>query len=1799
MCRRLIFLICVVLVLGLAPSALAALPAGWSSQDIGAVGLAGSANESAGVWTLTASGADIWGTADQFHYAFTTLRGDGSISVRVATVTGGTNNWRKIGVMIRESLAANSKFAYMVMRETTYGGSFGWRPNTGGVCSSYNFGDPDIPRYVRLLRQANSITAWYSADGSAWTQYGGAVYIDMAAEVYVGLCLTSHNNAEVTTATFDSLGVVLHDPSAAYNPSPADWAVKVDVDADLTWTAGDGATSHDVWFGTNPAALSKVATKPSGSESYDPGTLAYNTDYYWQIVEDGFTVGPLWTFATKPDPAVTSDPDLVGYYKLNGDTDDSSGYGNHGTVLGDPTWVDGLAGNGQALALDGNGDCVNIGRGARDSYNFTGSFSISAWVNISELDWWGDWLHQIIGKRGEDNRSWVIRRHNTVKKLCFTTRGVGNDDMASIADPPLGEWCHITAVYDIAQNKKTIYFNGTQDRQIDSTVNLGGSVLGSDHDVYIGARANSGNTAPERNFTGMIDEVRLYSRALAAGEVATLAMHSEASGPNPADGSKVDADSVLLEWDPGKSAALHDVYFSDSFDDVDTATTSSGDVYKGRQTELKYPVPDPNDPFATLPVTRGETYYWRIDEVNGVDTWRGEIWSFAVVTNLNCSPSPEDEAKFVPVTADLSWTKGALALVGHLVYLSTDFSTVDSIAVGTMIGPEYLGYTSPATATSMVISGDLLSGTTYYWRADPIESSSPLTVHKGEVWSFTTLPKYTGSILREWWLGVNGGGIANLLNSPRYPSQPDGAALLSLFEGPTTWADNYGSRYRGWLLVQLTGYYKFWSVSDDNSQLFLSTDEDPANAVMISQTTASAGSRAWTDTDVTPSVPILLEAGRAYYIYALHKEGTGGDSMAVGWMGPGITSITVIPGSNLVPYMPAAINPSPANGAKDLPLAGTMLSWTAGFDAATFGDYASQRVYFGTDAAAVASAGVGSPEDKGAPTGTNSYGPVSLDYYKQYFWRIDGVTGGGQAVKGNVWSFTAIYDASQIVDPSLVGWWKLDGNADDSSGYANHGVENGNPLYVDAVDGLGIDFDGSNDYINCGNSPRLNMNTNITVACWVKGPLGPSWSPFVSKRGEDNLGWKLRRQGGNNEACFTLRGTSGADDQRGSININDNEWHHIAGTYDGAQRNLYVDGQLDTGGSLAETGAIPATPGDDVVIGAFSRAGQSPSIQTYSDATIDDARIYNRALTQVEIAAVMRINVAWAWNPDPKKGATGVSLDAVLTWNPGDYAPVANGHYVWLGADDPANMVRSGPQTPSSYTPSALDLDTTYYWAVDEVNGAGVDAGPIWSFTTINSLVVDDMETYTDWQIAGNNIVEAWNDGIGDCKGSGNDTGSTIYDYPTFSFAGVKSMKYDYDNDGNAYNPCDDKEGPRTYKYSKIVAQVADLPSGIGSDWTVGGARALSLRFYGDPNSVVIEPMWVELTDGDGAHAKVTYGDYIDEDPNDIAEAAWHEWLIDLDDFTSVNVSNVKSIAIGIGLEDDIGPYGSGRLYFDDIRLYAPRCVLARREADFAPFDYVGDCKVDYKELAQMTSQWLLEQETEVAWAPSSTWDHNDIGDTATAGDFIDNGDGSYSVTGSGADIWGNADAFHYVYKPLVGDGQMTVNVVGMSGTSTNVWQKAGVMIRETLDAGSRNVMMAMSKGPGGASTFEGGDAFQYRPDPNGASSSSHVVADNIEVLMPNCVRLVRNGDNFSGYVHVNGEWVQEGPTVTIAMPETVYIGLAVTSHDNAVGIYTTATFNSVCDSSLVGPDLVEDGLVNFVDYATLMDRFLDEDFFP
>jgi regulation of enolase protein 1 (concanavalin A-like superfamily) len=180
-------------------------PGTWASQDVGAVGIAGTASESGGTFTLSASGADIWNTADGFHFAFQPLDGDGEVIARVASLDG-AHHWVKAGVMIRESLTAGSRHAYMLV-STARGLAFQRRVSTSGSSTNTDAGAGAAPAWVRLVRSGSSFQAFRSADGINWS-LAGSQTISMGATVYAGLALTSHDNASLATAAFDGVQVV-------------------------------------------------------------------------------------------------------------------------------------------------------------------------------------------------------------------------------------------------------------------------------------------------------------------------------------------------------------------------------------------------------------------------------------------------------------------------------------------------------------------------------------------------------------------------------------------------------------------------------------------------------------------------------------------------------------------------------------------------------------------------------------------------------------------------------------------------------------------------------------------------------------------------------------------------------------------------------------------------------------------------------------------------------------------------------------------------------------------------------------------------------------------------------------------------------------------------------------------------------------------------------------------------------------------------------------------------------------------------------------------------------------------------------------------------------------------------------------------------------------------------------------------------------------------------------------------------------------------------------------------------------
>lgn len=180
------------------------LPAPWQSQDIGAVGPAGSAGASNGIFTVKGGGADVWGTADAFHFAWQQVTGDVDVVARVASI-GTANAWVKAGVMIRERLAADSPHAFMLV-SAAKGRAFQRRIATGGLTTHTTAGAGSAPAWVKLERRASIISAFVSGDGVTWTLVARETFT-MGTTVYAGLAVSSHDTSRLATATFDNVRV--------------------------------------------------------------------------------------------------------------------------------------------------------------------------------------------------------------------------------------------------------------------------------------------------------------------------------------------------------------------------------------------------------------------------------------------------------------------------------------------------------------------------------------------------------------------------------------------------------------------------------------------------------------------------------------------------------------------------------------------------------------------------------------------------------------------------------------------------------------------------------------------------------------------------------------------------------------------------------------------------------------------------------------------------------------------------------------------------------------------------------------------------------------------------------------------------------------------------------------------------------------------------------------------------------------------------------------------------------------------------------------------------------------------------------------------------------------------------------------------------------------------------------------------------------------------------------------------------------------------------------------------------------
>ena len=192
----------------------------WQRSDIGNPAAPGDAGDPEGLFTIAGSGNDIWNTTDNFHYVYQPAIGDCEIVARVLSV-GNTNPWSKAGIMIRETLDADSKHASSFVTPTN-GVTFQQRTATGGTSVNIRAAGLTTPHWLKLKRTGDTFTASRSADGASWTEFTSGT-ITMGSNVYLGLAVCSHNDGVTTTATFDMVAVSIPVANAGHDQTVIDF----------------------------------------------------------------------------------------------------------------------------------------------------------------------------------------------------------------------------------------------------------------------------------------------------------------------------------------------------------------------------------------------------------------------------------------------------------------------------------------------------------------------------------------------------------------------------------------------------------------------------------------------------------------------------------------------------------------------------------------------------------------------------------------------------------------------------------------------------------------------------------------------------------------------------------------------------------------------------------------------------------------------------------------------------------------------------------------------------------------------------------------------------------------------------------------------------------------------------------------------------------------------------------------------------------------------------------------------------------------------------------------------------------------------------------------------------------------------------------------------------------------------------------------------------------------------------------------------------------------------------------------
>ncbi len=1095
-----------------------------------------------------------------------------------------------------------------------------------------------------------TVTGWFNRDTFTTADHifakqtnsfdtGYSMYIDTADQIYfIVYDGTDLYSLETATGLIASSG--WHHFAAVWGDTTA----TLYIDGVETSTTPSGTIGNiGSLANTNPF---RIGASSDGSQPFD-GKIDEIRVYDRTLSTD--EIGKLYRLTT-PTGVDTS---LKGYWSFNSEAlsgttaYDRSGAGNTGTLTNGPTVTEGRV--GQSLSFDGTDDYVTLGT----TFDFsTASFTLTSWVKPTSFADFGT----IIAKRdtysaGDMRFGFLL--YSGTGEVTFDC-GSGGQKIFGYS-PSTNEWTHLAL--RVSASSTDLYVNGILLESLSGCTTYG-------TDATAAVRIGSVPDGPDR-FTGAIDEVRGYNRILTTDEVKAL-------------------------YDTGAP---------------DKTNTSAGQAA------------------GTGNLNSGLAAYWKLDENTGASAADSSTNAITALTLTNGptwttgqigSSIDFDGTNDYATTADndvLDFTDGEQFTVTG--WFNRDTFTTDDTIVAKSNGPLAAGYVVFVDDATDYLSFYVGDGTDYYGY---VTSSNAIT---SSGWhSFTAVwgDSYMKLYLDGADVGVYNEGTIGNINS------------LANAQGLTLGAESDGQVPFDGKLDEIRVYDRVLSANEivQLHRLTSPTGVDTSlkgywsfNGQDTTSTTAYDRSGVGNDGTLTGGPPVVegrvgqalsfdnvndyVLAGSPAAVDNLETQG-GGGMTASAWIYPvsGGTFGGVIVGKRSAP------SPGGGDWAFTMHQDGDAIKFykshsTTSLEATTVaGSIALNRWQFVTvtwnggstrssvtfyiDGVLVPTSTSGGSDGVGTKDSDASNVVSISSQFVQYDGLIDEVRLHNRILSAA--EVKALYDISAPdktntsvstpqgtgrLDSGLVGYWKLDettgSSASDSASAGNTGtltnMENGD--WGTGHIGNGLTFDGANEYVTMGDIASMEGTTKITASVWMKQNGTTTEKHILDKSSCNGITGSWEIAVSNGEPSFGTIYSSGNYDfaVATGYNVSDNQWHLLTGTYDGVTISTYVDGVLAATETDTRTIQSDASP---VVIGGHCNGGTNcSSAVCYWNGSIDEARVYNRALTADEVANLYRLTAPtgtdtslkgyWSFNGQDMSGTTaydrsGAGNDGTLTNGP-------------------------------------------------------------------------------------------------------------------------------------------------------------------------------------------------------------------------------------------------------------------------------------------------------------------------------------------------------------------------------------------------------------------------------------------------------------------------------------------------------------------------------------------------------------------